>query len=51
MFDFITFTLREGAVIFIGLFIAWNLPQPQWAKDLQAKVVAKYNELKAKFSK
>jgi hypothetical protein len=30
------FTLAVG--IAIGLGIGWNLPQPQWAKDLQAKV-------------
>ena len=23
----------------IGLLIAWNFPQPQFAKDIQAKVV------------
>ncbi len=31
------FTLIVAAV---ALFAGWNLPQPQWAKDLQAKVVA-----------
>ncbi len=25
----------------IGILIGWNLPQPQWAKNLQAKVVRK----------
>ena len=23
----------------VGLFIGWNLPQPQFAKDLQEKVL------------
>ena len=22
----------------VGLFIGWNLPQPEWAKNVQAKV-------------
>jgi len=48
MFDFITFTLREGLILLGGAFIGWNLPQPQWAKDVQAWVSAKYAELKAK---
>jgi len=55
MFDFIAFTLREGLFLLAGAFIAWNVPRPQWAKDLQTWVVAKYNELaakvKAKFNK
>ena len=25
---------------FVGAFIGWNLPQPTWAADLQAKVLA-----------
>ena len=45
MFDFIAFTLREGLFLLAGAFIAWNVPRPQWAKDVQAWVVAKYNEL------
>lgn len=24
--------------LFVGAFIGWTVPQPQWAKDLQAKV-------------
>jgi hypothetical protein len=24
--------------IVVGLVIGWNLPQPQWAKDLQEKI-------------
>ncbi len=26
--------------ICVGIFIGWNLPQPDWAKSLQDKVVA-----------
>ena len=26
-------------ILVIGIFIGWNLPQPQWAKTLQDKVV------------
>lgn len=26
--------------ILVGMFIGWNLPQPTFARDLQAKVVA-----------
>jgi hypothetical protein len=26
--------------IAIGAFIGWNLPQPEWAKDLQSKVIS-----------
>lgn len=55
MFDFIAFTLREGLFMLGGAFIAWNVPRPQWAKDVQAWAVAKYNEIsakvKAKFAK
>lgn len=48
MFDFIAFTLREGLFMLGGAFIAWNVPRPQWAKDLQSWVVIKYAELSAK---
>lgn len=48
MFDFLVFTLREGLILLAGAFIGWNVPRPQWAKDLQEKVIAKFNELKAK---
>ena len=27
-------------ILIIGIFIGWNLPQPDWAKTLQDKVVA-----------
>ena len=26
--------------IVLALFVGWNLPQPDWAKALQAKVVS-----------
>ena len=26
--------------VLFGAFIGWNAPQPQWAKDVQAKVTA-----------
>lgn len=55
MFDLIQFTIREGAILLAGAFIGWNVPRPEWAKKLQAFVVAKYNEakaaVKAKFDK
>jgi hypothetical protein len=25
--------------LLIGMFIGWNLPQPDWARSLQSKVV------------
>ena len=25
--------------ILVGAFIGWNLPQPAWAKSMQAKIV------------
>jgi hypothetical protein len=25
--------------LFVGAFIGWNFPQPQFAKDIQAKVL------------
>jgi len=28
--------------IIIGAFIGWNFPQPQYAKDIQAKYLQKY---------
>jgi hypothetical protein len=34
--------------ILVGMFIGWNLPQPAWARDLQAKVVAAIKNLGAK---
>jgi hypothetical protein len=27
-------------LILIGTFIGWNLPQPEWAKTIQAKVLS-----------
>ena len=36
---------RGGLVLFtlfwiaVGIVIGWNVPQPRWAKDLQAKIM------------
>jgi len=30
-------------VLLIGMFIGWNLPQPDWARALQDKVVKLLN--------
>ena len=35
--------------IAVGMFIGWNLPQPAWARDLQAKVVAAIKTLSNKY--
>lgn len=32
----------------IGIVIGWNIPQPSWARDLQAKVVAWFRNLGGK---
>jgi hypothetical protein len=37
-------------LVLIGAFIGWNLPQPAWAKWLQAKGVSLFNRIKSKFS-
>lgn len=29
----------------IGIVIGWNIPQPSWASDLQAKTVAWFRNL------
>lgn len=26
--------------ITIGAFMAWNLPQPEWAKNIQSKILS-----------
>lgn len=31
-------------LVAIGVLIGWNLPQPQYAKDLQEKIVAWFKE-------
>lgn len=28
----------------VGMFVGWNFPQPQHAKDLQAKLVAMFKK-------
>lgn len=32
------FSFLVGAVL--GSFVAWSVPQPQWAKNVQAKVAS-----------
>lgn len=34
--------------IAVGAFIGWNLPQPAYAKAIQAWLVAKFQEFTAK---
>jgi hypothetical protein len=29
-------------ILLIGVFIGWNIPQPQWAKEIQQKVVGAF---------
>lgn len=48
MFEFLFDTIRETLFLLGGAFIGWNVPRPEWAKKLQAVVVAKYKELVAK---
>ena len=38
-------------LILIGAFIGWNLPQPGWAKWIQAKALRMFGKLKSKFQK
>ena len=28
--------------VLVGAFVAWNLPQPSWAKSVQEKYLQKY---------
>ncbi len=37
--------------LFIGAFIAWNIPQPFWAKMAQNWVVNKWKEFRSKEDK
>lgn len=30
--------------VFVGAFVGWNLPQPQWAKDVQAKATTLWSD-------
>jgi hypothetical protein len=30
--------------LFLGAFVGWNFPQPQFAKNIQAKVLAMINK-------
>ena len=27
-------------ILVIGVFIGWNMPQPQWAKNFQGKIAS-----------
>jgi hypothetical protein len=38
-------------LVLIGAFIGWNLPQPIWAKWIQAKAVSLFKKIQAKFTK
>tara|TARA_Y100000592_G_C5271070_1_gene221892 strand:- start:201 stop:341 length:141 start_codon:yes stop_codon:yes gene_type:complete len=38
-------------LLLIGAFIGWNLPQPGWAKWIQAKALGLFTKIKAKFNK
>lgn len=31
----------EIIFLVVGLFVGWNLPQPEFAKNIQAKILAK----------
>jgi len=33
--------LEAAIYILIGIFVGWNLPQPEWAKTAQDKIVSK----------
>jgi hypothetical protein len=32
-------------VLAVGIVIGWNLPQPEWARDAQAKLMATLRNL------
>jgi len=32
----------------VGAFVGWNFPQPEWAKNVQAKVVGFFKKLVSK---
>ena len=35
-------------VLVIGIFIGWNIPQPQWAKDAQNKLMSLFRDTSRK---
>ncbi len=35
-------------VLVIGIFIGWNIPQPQWAKDAQNKLMSLFQNTSRK---
>lgn len=40
-------SIREILMVLGGAFLGWHFPQPQWAKDLQAWVLAQGSKAKA----
>ena len=38
-------------LILAGAFIGWNLPQPGWAKWMQAKAISIFSKIKQKLIK
>jgi hypothetical protein len=40
--------IETAIYVFLGAFVGWNLPQPQFAKDLQAKAIAFFKGSTAK---
>jgi hypothetical protein len=40
--------LHTPIILIIGIFIGWNLPQPPWAWDLQARVASPAKALRDK---
>lgn len=39
-------SIFEILLILGGLFLGWTIPQPQWAKDLQAWLAAQFAKAK-----
>lgn len=40
--------IETGIYVALGAFIGWNFPQPQYAKDIQARVIAFFKGTSAK---
>lgn len=38
--------MGTAITLLIGCFIGWNLPQPQWAKALQSKLLSAISNLR-----
>lgn len=46
-----TTELSMSSILFwiaVGMFIAWNFPQPEYAKKIQTFLVTKWKEFRAK---